>query len=352
MSTYLKFTAHSQAAIVASIALLVSGCANIPLIDRTIATGSGVDTQSLAAEATSLPATEIVIAPLRLSSDHIVGSWVIRTENPGYENQPWFEPGRHSFFYVAEGESGKTDIWRVDLTDKLERQQNITADVNEFSPRLSPDGTAVTYIQESVDGTSTKVHRLSLADAAKDNSDTRGSEVFDFGPVGYYSFLDGGAKAAVFYRSEPGSLYLVDVLSNSSTKLADNIGRGLLSDPGGNKVYFTSPSELGAHMLHSYDWRSSDTARYFELIGGASDYALLFDEQGNPRTVFAASGQKIFMRAFGDAETWTEIADYSASDIGEISRVAVSDDAMWIAFVVADDVMPESILPPDIEADE
>ena len=326
------------------------GCSSSGFFPENVAGAENpVEAARLAAETANLPATKIIIAPLDLSNSKMrVGEWVIREDNPGYENQPWFVPGQASFYYVAQGESGKTDIWRADLDEGLERQQNVTVRNNEFSPRLSPDGQYLTYVQELEAGAMTRVHRLSLSDTANDNAASLGDAVFDFGPIGYYAFLDGGAKAIAYARTEPGSLMLIEVESGDALKLADNVGRGLLADPNGARAFFTSVTQTGAHLLQSYDWRTGEIDSYFELVDGAQDFALLFHDDGSLKSVLSASNRQLRQRDLED-NAWTIFADYSDSDIGEISRVAVSDDEKWLAFVVADNSVASDLLEENLD---
>jgi len=290
------------------------------------APGADTPAPDLAAATAALPNSDIFVAPLSFDGGTpAIGDAINITDDPGYDNQPSFLPDEHRFFFVSEGASGKTDIWGYDIGagDKIKISE--TPLVSEYSPRSAPLDYGVSYIQENEAGDVTRVHSMPTAEAA-------GAAVTDFAPLGYYAWLDGGKALGVFYRSEPGSLYVVDIASGKTEMVAENIGRGLQSDTDGRGMWFTQADESGVHTLNYLDFASRDIRPVAQLPGETQDYAILFDKSGTGAIIFAADGSTLQYLHIGDNQ-WRAIEGAVSSDIQAITRIAVSDDRQWIAFV-------------------
>lgn len=195
----------------------------------------------LAADTANLPETDIYLAPLSVSEDGAeVGTFRAVVATPGYDNQPSFLPGEAAFYYVSEGESGKTDIWRYDIeTDEATRFHD-SPSVSEFSPKAAPAVYGVSYIQENEAADVTRVHHAPATGGP-------GEAVIDFAPLGYYAWLGAGDMLAVYLRSEPPSLHLVDIADGKKRLIAENIGRSLHPAPDGGGLYFTQKKTEGGH---------------------------------------------------------------------------------------------------------
>ncbi len=102
----------------------------------------------LAADTASLPDTEVYLAALSLDGDALAVSTPRNiSQNAGYDNQPSFLPGGNAFYYVSEGASGKTDVWRYDLTSDSAVRVYSSSAFSEYSPKAAPAGFGVSYIQ-------------------------------------------------------------------------------------------------------------------------------------------------------------------------------------------------------------
>lgn len=278
-----------------------------------------------------IPDTDIYVGRIAsYDSQPIIGSLKNATQHEGYDNQPSFAAGKDAFYYVAEGKSGKTDIRLYDIDSGKSRAVFTSKDRSEYSPKEAPGG-EISYIQENPEGDVTRVHRRAL------KGDKDGAPVADFAPLGYYAWLDGGKALAVYYRSEPGSLYLVDIASGEKKLLHEKIGRAMASDETGAHLWFTGiagDAETPAFQLMHYDAASGAVAPLFVLPSGAEDFALLFDENGGASVVLAASGAKLYSRPLREPDKeWVEIADLAQYGAAKATRIAVSDNEAFIAIV-------------------
>lgn len=297
----------------------------------TVAPAFAEDDASPAVAAPDIPDTDIFIGRIAsYDSTPIVGSLKNATRRKGYDNQPSFVAGKNAFYYVADGKNGKTDIRLYDIDSGKSRAVAASKDRSEYSPKEAPGG-GISYIQENPEGDVTRVYRRSLT--KKDD----GAPVADFAPLGYYAWLDGGKALGVYYRSEPGSLYRVDVTSGEKALLHDGIGRAMASDKTGAHLWFTGiagDDEAPAFDLMRYDTASGAIAPLFALPPGSEDFALLFDENGGASVVLATSAAKLYSRSLGGPnEDWAEIADLSQFGVAKATRIAVSDNESSIAIV-------------------
>lgn len=263
------------------------------------------------------PDTEIFLGRYAATATGRAASGFSRvTNHKGYDNQPWFIPGEAAFYYVAADDAGKTDLYRYDLGAGAGAPVFSSAGESEYSPRRAPDG-GVSYIQENPAGDVTRVHR-------RTTGADQGAAVVDFAPVGYYAWLDGGKALAVYYRTEPGSLYRVDVASGGTTLLHEKIGRPLHANAKGDLLWFAAIDEAGAFQLARYDVKSGATAILFALPGGAEDITIEFDTSGAAVGALSASGTTLYWRGLDEAAgDWAPIADLSSLAILKASRVAV-----------------------------
>ncbi len=276
-----------------------------------------------------IPDTDIFVGEFSFDdATPVVGALVNATARQGYDNQPSFLPGEAAFYYVAEGDSGKTDIRLYDIARRASQPVFVSADRSEYSPKRTPDNAHLSYIQETPDGDVTRVYYRPI-DGSGD-----GAAVADFAPLGYYAWLDGGAALGVYFRSEPGSLYRVDVANGATTLLHENIGRALAADKNGAHLWFTEivDGEEPLFRLMRYDADKGDIISLFDLPPGAQDFALVPDDQGAAIGVFSAEGATLYWRSLGEkAGGWRKAGDLAG--VKNATRGAVDDKREWIAIV-------------------
>lgn len=285
-------------------------------------------TPDLAADTANLPATDIYLAPLSVSEYGVeVGAFRAVAATLGYDNQPSFLPGGAEFYFVSEGESGKTDIWRYDIEKDKTTRLYESSSVSEYSPKAAPAGYGVSYIQENEAADVTRVHHA-LATGGP------GEAVIDFAPLGYYAWLDRGDTLAVYLRGEPPSLHLVDIADGRKRRLAENIGRALHPTPDGRGLYFTQANAEGGYRVMVFDRTDDALSPIVDLPEGVEDFAVLFSAGGALRGLFAGSGPILyFAAAGGDELEWKPAGDFSPRGVKKITRMALSDDGAWIAVV-------------------
>lgn len=286
----------------------------------------------LAADTANLPETEVYLAALSVDGDMLeTGAPRNISQNAGYDNQPSFLPGGNAFYYVSEGASGKTDIWRYDLTSDSAVRVYASSEVSEYSPKAAPAGYGVSYIQENEAGDVTRVHHMPPSGGA-------GAPVADFAPLGYYAWLQDGESLAVYLRSEPAALHIVDVASGVTTQVAEDIGRSLHAAPDGMLVYFTRTDAAGVQQVTWFDVQTGALETVAALPEDVQDFTPVFSAEGELQGLLAGSGVTLlYWSMASDGAGWREIADFEGNRLKNITRIAVSDDLGLIVFVAEPD---------------
>lgn len=298
------------------------------LLSASCASSGEVAAPDLGAAAGGLPDTEIFVASIDFSgAAPNVGKFENATKHKGYDNQPSFLGGEAAFYYVAANDSGKTDIRLYDIARGASQPVFTSIDRSEYSPREAPGG-GVSYIQEDPTGKVTRVYRRGF------DPSEEGASVVDFAPLGYYAWLDGGKALAVYYRSEPGSLHHVDVLSGATKLIKEGIGRTLQSNLAGDTLWYSELVGGDAEKLAVARYRlaSGSTETLFDLPEGATDFFVVLGAKGDGFGYLSASRSSLYWR-HADASEWAPFGTLGPEGVAAVSRIAVSDDRKWIAVV-------------------
>ena len=264
------------------------------------------------------PATDIFLAPLSIQNGKpVVGTPANFTNRTGYDNQPSFTPDSRSILFTSTHEDAQSDIYRYDLASRSITRVTATPE-SEYSATVMPGGRRFSVIRVerdsaqrlwsfAMDGTDPKVVMASLK------------------PVGYHAWIDAD-NLAMFVLGQPNALVHGDVRTGKSDTLARRIGRSLqpLPDKSGFSFVRTADS---ASMLTAARWPGFVTTDLIALPRGTQDIVWLSAD-----VVLAASATKLVYWQRG-ATAWTDIGDYGAAGLTEITRLAVSPDGKWIALV-------------------
>ncbi|MFQ5563676.1 MAG: TolB family protein [Parvularculaceae bacterium] len=292
-------------------ALLGSSCVGDGMSNGTVA--------DLSAATANLPDTDILIGQLTSTGEGAISVVDIEkaVAGPGYQNQPaMLGPGQGRFYYVTENVSGKTDIWVYDYNTGERIQLTDTPRKSEFSPKPAPGG-RLSFIQESEDGTVTRVHTI-------DEIGEAGDAVIDFSPVGYYEWLDNGATLAVYYRSATPALYLINVADSDARRIFEGVGRSFQPSPDGTTLYASLADKDGRHGLVQVEAASGTVQSIIALPENAQDFRLIFGDDGSPAIVLSADGGRLLAFNFDGEQKWRVAADIDAIGYGDISRIAVA----------------------------
>jgi hypothetical protein len=270
--------------------------------------------------AAQAPNPDIFLAPLARRGDSlVVGRAENVTRRPGYDNQPSFLPDGTALLYTAAGADGQTDIWRYDIRSRRTTRVTATPE-SEYSPTVMPGGTRFSVIRVERDSAQR------LWSFALDGSDPQ-LVLAGLQPVGYHVWLT-PTRLAAYVLGTPPTLHVIDRDGTNDEVRARDIGRALQRIPGQGWYSFTRRDSARVLWIVSQPLEGGPVA---SLVRATED-----DEYHawTPDGVLLSATEGSIVRwngRTGDEGEWLPIA--AIPGVRNISRLAVSPDGRWLAFV-------------------
>jgi hypothetical protein len=272
------------------------------------------------------PASDVYLAPLARRGDSlVVGPAENVTRRPGYDNQPSFLPDGSALLYTVIGSDGQADVWRYDI--KGRRTSRVTATPeSEYSPTVIPGAMRFSVVRVERDSTQR------LWSFALDGSDPR-LVLADLFPVGYHAWL-GPNRLVAYVLGTPPTLHVVDRDGANDEVRARDIGRSLQRIPGQGWYSFTRRDAEKVMWIVSQPFEGGPVAPLVRAPADNEYHAWTPDG-----ALLSATGDEIvrWNARTGDDGDWLPIA--MIAGVKNISRLAVSPDGRWLAFV-AEPVAP------------
>lgn len=270
--------------------------------------------------AAQTPDTDIWVAELHATCDSLhIGTPRNVTQRPGYDNQPWFLPDGRSILYVAERDE-QTDVFRLDLGTGAVTQITRTPE-REYSPTLTPDGRTLLAVRWAADMSDGHLWRYSPT------GEPLGAATGDVSRIGYYAFGD-STTMAIFVNDSVQSFVLADARTGRTEKIGERLGGSPpKAIPGEPAVSFLRMAADSTWWITRLDLTTRETRPLIPVLKGKSQYSWTPDGR-----ILMASGSEIFVWDPREGGNWTAVARFDAA-VGDVSRIAVSPDSKWIAFV-------------------
>ncbi len=277
------------------------------------------------------PGTDVYLLPV--VSDMQAVNPVNLSQHPGYDNQPAFSPDGQSLYFTrfvasADGSTGQTDIYRVEL-DSGKVSAVTRTDESEYSPTPMPGQAALSVIRVEPPDNRQRLWQIPLDRTQAD------SVIFaSIEPVGYHAWATSDS-AAMFILGESFTLQ-VNTPDGGSKQLADRIGRGIEAwhDSQYNILYIDQQNE-DRWTIRAVDTATGETRHIIDTRPGAQDFAIDRDNR-----FWMAEGTALYCFRLGIDEDWHRVADYAEAGLGNISRIAVDHSGTRLA-IVADEVAAE-----------
>lgn len=281
--------------------------------------------QPAARPAPAMPDTEVYLVSLADPAAWAAESVINLSSSPGYDNQPSFMRDSRSVLFTSNRDGKQSDIYRYWIGDRKLTQVTETPE-SEYSATVVPSGNGFSVIQVEADNTQ-RLWQFSFGVRA--GSALQSSVVLpELKPIGYHAWIDADT-VMVFVLGEPATLQRASPGSALAEVVAGNIGRSLVSIPNTRAVSFTTRDENGVWWIKRYDADSREVRTLIHAAEGAGEPHTAWSRDGR---LFMASGTKIFWWKEGAAD-WTPLGDLAAAPVAKISRLAVSPDGRWLAFV-------------------
>lgn len=306
--------------------------------------------------AAQVPATntDVYLAPItRIGDSIIVGTAVNVTRRPGYDNQPSFTADSRSILYTAQS-NGQTDIWSYDIAARRTRQITKTPE-SEYSATQVPGTRRFSVIRVERDSTQR------LWSFAMDGTAPR-LVLPTLKPVGYHAWIEGDRLAA-YVLGTPSTLHLLNRAGTRDTIIARDVGRALQALPPGANALFTFTQRDGDKGMRIFALSGRTTpVKYTRKVvsiapGGLSTTRTVVDSVGRaleapyelvaaapdnehhvwmPDVMLLTASRSVLQRwnaVLGAGSGWLPVADLKPFGVKNVSRLAVSPDGRWLAFV-------------------
>lgn len=297
--------------------------------------------------------TDMYLAPItRIGDSIIVGTPVNVTRRAGYDNQPAFTADSRSVLYTAQGD-GQTDIWRYDIAARRTRRVTNTPE-SEYSATPVPGQRRFSVIRVERDSTQR------LWSFAMNGTDPR-LVLPRLKPVGYHAWVDGD-RLATYVLGTPSTLHLLNRTGTRDTIIARDVGRALQPLPPGANGLFTFTQRDGDRMrIFALSGRTTPVKYTRRVVrmnpGGVSTTSVVVDSIGRtleppyelvaaapdneyhvwmPDVMLLTASNSVLQRwnaQLGAGSAWLPVADLRLYGVKNVSRLAVSPDGAWLAFV-------------------
>jgi hypothetical protein len=267
--------------------------------------------------------TDVFLARLTTENGRLtVGAPINITHRPGYDNQPSFTPDSRAILYTSTREDAQSDIYRYDLASRSITRVTATPE-SEYSATVMPGGTRFSAIRVEKDSTQR------LWSFAMDGSDPR-LVVEALEPVGYHAWLD-ASTLVMFVLGSPNAMVLGNLRTGRMDTLARGIGRSLSKIPIGSTFTFTQTVDSAARV-RTFTGIGKRPTDLVSLPRRVQDLVWLPDARSLAATMLVGSGAKLMSWRRG-MSAFSEVVDFTADGITDITRLAVSPDGQWLAFV-------------------
>jgi hypothetical protein len=263
---------------------------------------------------------EIYLAPLTRRGDSIVvGAAENITRRAGYDNQPSFLPDATGLLYTVIGTDAQADIWRYDI--RARRASRVTATPeSEYSPTVMPGGARFSVVRVERDSTQR------LWSFAMNGSDPR-LVLSALQPVGYHVWL-GANRLLAYVLGTPSTLHVIDRNGANDEVRARDIGRALQRIPGQSWYSFARRDSARVLWIVSQPFEGGPLST---LVRAPEDNEF---HTWTPDGVLLSATEGAIVRwdgHTGEDGEWLPVAIIPG--VKNISRLAVSPDGRWLAFV-------------------
>ena len=243
------------------------------------------------------------------------------TSREGYDNQPHFTPDGNALLYTSIREDRQADIYRFDVRPGGAQTRVTMTKEDEYSPTPMPGGQYISVVRVEAD----KTQRLWKFP----RSGGEPSLVLEnVKPVGYHAWAD-EQTLALFVLGTPNTLQLADARTGKAETILGNVGRSLQRVPDRSAFSFVHKVSDAEWLIKSFDLKTRAVNTLAPTLPAAEDYVWTPDG----RALLMAKGSKLFMRRLGPDADWTEVADFTADGLKEITRLALSPKGDRLALV-------------------
>ena len=248
------------------------------------------------------------------------------SNNPGYDNQPFFSADSKSMLWTSERDSGQTDIFAYNLSEHVSLRLTQTK-VSEYSPEYIPNDHYFSAVVVEKDST----QRLWKYDLRRYDTTSKPSYILlpDVRQVAYSRWMNPDF-VALCLLPEPMTLYYADPKIGKAIHYADNVGRSMqiYSGKKRDQFLFTQMNVDSTYTIKAMHGIHDGHFADVPCLKGSQDFVI--DNCGH---ILMARDAKLFKWTIGKSNQWEEIADFGKKGFHKITRMAISPDGKNIALV-------------------
>jgi hypothetical protein len=282
------------------------------------------------------PNTEVYLFDLNVSeSKGILSNQKNISNNPGYDNQPFFYDDETVVF--AATREGQTDIAAYSIKEGTLRFINNTQQGSEYSPTRIPGQKAVSAIRLDTTGLQ-RLYRYDF-ETGKDTL------LVDNLVIGYHTWVNDHTVAS-FVLGEPNTLVISDLKKDVNLTLDNSVGRSLHSIPNSENTFSYISKAQSAWVIKSLNLDNQKITTIYETAAGAEDMCWL-----NNGTMIMAKDNTLYKLNPKRDKGWSVFKKFDHEDLQKISRVAVNESNTKLCVVSeVKPVDPEIIVQKQLDA--
>lgn len=262
--------------------------------------------------------TEIYLLPLNQEGNSLhFGTPENVSQNPGYDNQPSFIPGKDILLY-ARTRNGQTDIATYDPATDHTGWVTDTPGGSEYSPQWIPGTETISAIRLDTTGLQ-RLYAYTLTGEAR--------LIFDDLKIGYTAWAGPEVVICTVLREEGMDLVNAKPTSQKFRIMDEGVGRSLHRIPASRLISYTASGEKGMRVV-TIDPYSPSLVEVSTLPEGVQDLCWL------PDGSLLCGGDGVLRRQMpGSGAEW-EIVHHFEPGFGKVSRLAVNEAGTLLALVV------------------
>ena len=268
------------------------------------------------------PNTDVYLLDLeRTDSTFTVSNLETISKSDGYDNQPAFLDNDRLLY--AGSENGQTEIQLYNISENTLHRVNATTLGGEYSPMPYPNRDKITAVRLDTTGLQ-RLYAYDYANLGFGDYKMLLSEL----EIAYYAFYDENTVVASILSGGQLDLVIADIKRDEATLYAENAGRSIHNVPESPMVSYTIVNEEKNNDVYVVDVKKPEETYFVsQLPTGIQDHTWL-----DANTLLLGSGSKLYTYSLFGPEKWVQVADLSAHNIKDITRIAVSPDGKHLAF--------------------
>jgi len=261
------------------------------------------------------------IAPIEKDfkiSEISISNFSNMSNNDAYDSQPSFYDNNTLVYAGTRTDNTEIIISSVHAEKKIRYFE--PTEGGEYSPQLIPGSNRIAAVRLDKDG------KQRLYDYTPGGNVV--TEVIEGLQIAYFAYYDSETILASILSGGNLDLVIADVKTQKVDTLLEKSGRSIHLVPGKKNMSYTLTNEEGNFDIYQLDMETRESFFVTQLPIGIQDHIWMDDSK-----LLCGSGSKLYLYDLFGKGAWEEVADLSAYNIKDITRLALSPDGKRLALV-------------------